>query len=83
MQLHIKNFIDYYWEDFRTCMVCWKQWIEVHHIIYRSHFSKKDKHLQDNISNLLFCCRSCHEKAHRNILTKEFLQWIVKEKMKK
>ncbi|WP_312208313.1 HNH endonuclease [Empedobacter sp.] len=45
----------------------------MHHIKRRSEFGKKMKHLQDKIENLIALCRSCHNKAHDNVLTKAYL----------
>ncbi len=69
MQKHIKNYLKYYWIDNvydLRCEVCWMwwEWMEIHHIIYRSHFWKNKKNEQDNIGNLICLDRFCHEKAH-------------------
>jgi len=82
MQKHIKVYLDYFWidnPDYIQCEVCWKKATDIHHIIFRSHFWKKAKHLQDNISNLIALCRQDHNKAHfkqEPYLTKEDLQFI-------
>lgn len=55
------------------CEVCGKTAVDIHHIIPRSKFGKKTKELQDDVSNLIALCRECHDKAHNNKLTKEFL----------
>lgn len=75
MQKHIKVYIAKYWEN-PPCKVCWNMRVDIHHIEYRSHFGKKTKHLQDDISNLIALCRIHHEQAHSNILTKEYLKWL-------
>ncbi|WP_368366337.1 HNH endonuclease [Chryseobacterium sp. SSA4.19] len=42
-------------------------------MVRRSEFGSKTKDQQDKIDNLIALCRTCHEKAHANIFTKEFL----------
>ena len=42
----------------------------------------KTKDLQDVIENLIALCRDCHEKAHANIYTKEFLTETHEKQMK-
>ena len=64
MQKHIKVYIDRFWEDW-MCEVCLNNPIvDIHHIQERSKFWKRTKHLQDDISNLIWLCRKCHEQAH-------------------
>ena len=82
MQKHIKNYLEYYWIDNvydLRCEVCWMLATDVHHIEFRSHFWKKEKHKQDDISNLIALCRYDHDRAHfktEPYLTKEELQEI-------
>ena len=67
MQKHIKNYLEYYGidnPDIIRCEVCWNNAKDIHHILFRSHFWKKTKHLQDKIENLIALCRDCHDKAH-------------------
>ena len=67
MQKYVKNYLEYYWvdnpEELR-CEVCWMKAMEIHHIIYRSHFWKNKKDEQDNIKNLIALCRHDHDRAH-------------------
>lgn len=79
MQKHIKNYLEYYWVDMHEimCEECWKIAVDIHHIEKRSHFGKKRKHLQDDISNLIALCRHDHERAELIIepyLDKEYLK---------
>ncbi len=82
MQKHIKTYLEYYWveQDNIICEVCHiYRADDIHHIEKRSFFWKKTKHLQDLISNLIWVCRSCHDKAHfkkQRYLRKEELQDI-------
>lgn len=75
MQNHTKIYIKHYWEN-TLCKVCWNIAVDIHHIVPRSHFWKKTKYLQDDITNLIALCRTHHEQAHKNIITKEYLQWL-------
>ena len=64
MQKHIKVYLQKFWEWW-ICEVCNEQQIvDIHHIQERSKFGKKTKYLQDDISNLIWLCRICHQKAH-------------------
>lgn len=75
MQKHIKVYTDFFKSHtgFYACEVCGCQAVDIHHIKRRSEFGNKIKHEQDKIENLIALCRSCHEKAHANTLTKEQL----------
>ena len=77
MQNHVKSYLKHYGydtTDFIPCEVCGSKSVDIHHIVYRSHFGKKEKNKQDDASNLIALCRSCHDKAHNEIYTKEFLR---------
>jgi len=82
MQKHIKVYLEYYWiddPDLIRCEFCGNKATDIHHIKFRSSFWKKTKHLQDDITNLIWLCRICHNKAHfkqEPYLTKEDLQFI-------
>ena len=81
MQKHIKAYLEYYNVDQNDirCEVCWLPWVDIHHILPRSKFWKKTKHLQDDIKNLIALCRFDHERAHLQrepYLTKGELQDI-------
>lgn len=77
MQKHIKVYFNHYGLDehsFIACEVCKaKKAVDIHHIVFRSKFGKKTKDQQDAIENLIALCRECHNKAHDNKLTKEWL----------
>lgn len=82
MQKHTKVYLGYYEitdpETIR-CEVCWMRAVDIHHIVLRSKFWKKTKHLQDSIENLIALCRHDHERAHLRqepYLRKEELQEI-------
>ena len=62
MQKHVKVYLDYF--NSNICEVCWDIAVDIHHILPKSKFWKKTKHLQDDISNLIGLCRKCHKKAH-------------------
>lgn len=49
---------------------------DIHHIIPRSKFGKKNKAEQDKIENLMALCRFCHDKAHAEVFKKDFLTEI-------
>lgn len=65
------------------CEVCGVMANDIHHIIPRSKFGTKTKHLQDDVSNLIALCRKHHEDAHNNILTKTDLTLIHLKKFMK
>ena len=76
MQKHIKVYMNYYRydiSDFIPCEACGCKSNDIHHIVFRSKFGKKTKDQQDAIENLIALCRECHNKAHDNKLTKEWL----------
>ncbi|WP_374464163.1 HNH endonuclease [Chryseobacterium sp.] len=84
MEKHTKVYLEFFpsHSGFYHCEICYKQATEIHHIQRRSEFGSKTKHLQDQIENLIALCRTCHEKAHANIYTKEFLTEIHLKTMK-
>jgi len=65
MQNHVKNYLEHY-KPFDTplCESCGALSCEIHHLVPRSKFGSKTKHLQDRYDNLIALCRTCHEKAH-------------------
>lgn len=79
MQRHVKNYLKamgYDTSSFMPCEVCTASSVDVHHIEPRSKFGKKRKAEQNDPLNLVGLCRSCHDKAHANILTKEYLKQV-------
>jgi len=84
MQNHVKVYLKHFnltTADTILCQVCQSVAIDVHHLIPRSKFGSKRKHEQDSIENLIALCRTCHEKAHAGILTKEYLKEIHNKKL--
>ncbi|ODS87277.1 MAG: hypothetical protein ABS44_11715 [Chryseobacterium sp. SCN 40-13] len=83
MEKHTKIYLAYFpsHSGFYHCEVCHNQATEIHHIKRRSEFGSKTKDQQDKIENLIALCRSCHEKAHANIYTKEFLKEVHLKQM--
>lgn len=76
MQRHIRNYLASIGADESTrirCEVCNALAVDIHHIIPRSKFGSKRKEEQDAPDNLIALCRTCHENAHKNLLTKEYL----------
>ena len=61
-------------QDFIPCAVCGLRANDIHHIVYRSHFGKKEQDKCNDISNLIALCRSCHNLAHSEILSEETLR---------
>ena len=84
MQKHTKVYLEFFpsHNGFYHCEICHKQATEIHHIQRRSEFGSKTKDVQDVIENLIALCRDCHEKAHANIYTKEFLTETHEKQMK-
>jgi len=61
MKKYIKNYLKAYWYgegDFIPCEVCWAQWVDIHHCIFKSQWGK------DDASNLIALCRDDHDRAH-------------------
>jgi 5-methylcytosine-specific restriction endonuclease McrA len=83
MQAHTKNYLKAMGltpADFIPCEVCTTQAVDIHHVIPRSKFGKKRKAEQDHISNLIALCRTCHNLAHDNKISKEELQLIISKR---
>ena len=78
MQKHIKVYTNHFpsHTNYYPCEVCHSKAVDIHHIKRRSEFGTKTKDQQDKIENLIALCRSCHDKAHANELTKEELTEI-------
>jgi len=80
MQKHIKVYREFFKigdQDVTLCEVCSTVCVDIHHITSRGlkTFKYEGKWHEDtnDIKNLIGLCRECHNKAHSNILTKEFL----------
>lgn len=84
MEKHTKVYLKFFpsHTGFYHCEVCHSQATEIHHIKRRSEFGSKTKDQQDKIENLIALCRTCHELAHANKFTKEYLTKIHLKTMK-
>ena len=79
MTNHVRVYLSHFGYDgfsFMPCEVCGGQANDIHHIIYRSKFGKNRKDEQDHIANLMALCRICHDKAHNEILSKDYLKEV-------
>lgn len=83
MQKHHKVYTEYFpsHTGYYSCEICGKKAEDIHHIKRRSEFGKKTKDQQDQIENLIALCRDCHNKAHANELTKDYLFEIHKKNL--
>lgn len=85
MQKHIKNYLNYFKphdDQNIPCEVCNNKAVDIHHIILRSKFGKKMKVEQDKVENLIALCRKCHDMAHAETFSKEYLTTIHIKKIK-
>ena len=71
--IYFKHF-GYGEQDVILCEVCSSKSVDIHHIIYKSQGGK------DEIDNLIALCRSCHDKAHNELIKKHELKKIINEK---
>ena len=81
MKKHTKIFYDYHNLDkcdFIECYVCGAKAVDIHHIEQKGMGGSSSK---DYIENLIPLCRKCHENAHANILTKDYLKNLVNLKL--
>ena len=46
--------------DDDLCVLCYRSAVAVHHIVPRSMFGKKTRHLRDHPKNLCCLCDGCH-----------------------
>lgn len=79
-QTHVLNYhkaLGYDLGQYIKCECCPMPSVEIHHLIPRSKFGKKTKHLQDEVTNLVALCRFCHSAAHNNKISKETLLNII------
>ena len=85
MKRHTKIYMDFFdidydiatgYYDYIDCEVDRKIAVDLHHIIPKSQGGK------DDINNIIALCRSCHDKAHSGILTREYLHKIHNKKKK-
>ncbi|MCT4253006.1 HNH endonuclease [Elizabethkingia anophelis] len=85
MQKHIKVYIGFFNPhdtSWIPCEICGNKAVDIHHIHRRSEFGKKCKGEQDKIENLIALCRKCHELAHANTFTKDYLKEVHNKKIK-
>ena len=71
MKQYIKNYVTHHnigEQDILLCKLDGSLAADIHHIKYKSRGGS------DEVDNLIALCRSCHNKAHANILTEEFLK---------
>ena len=86
MTPHTKTYMDFFGlgeQSFVGCEVCGNRAADIHHIIPRSKFGNKRKDEQDSIYNLIALCRFCHDQAHAERYTKDFLTDIHLRTIKK
>ena len=80
MKKHVKIYRDYFKyhiAEFVGCEVCGKPATDIHHVDNKGMGGSKTK---DYIENLIALCRSCHNKAHANEITKDQLYEIIKRR---
>ncbi|ASK29689.1 HNH endonuclease [Chryseobacterium sp. T16E-39] len=85
MQKHTKNYLQFFKphdEQNIPCEVCANRAVDIHHIIPRSKFGKKRKEEQDHVENLIALCRVCHDMAHDEKFSKDYLSKIHFKKIK-
>ena len=74
MKKHTKIYMDYFdycKDDVIVCEVCqMNKAVDIHHINNKGIGGSSDK---DYIENLIGVCRMCHNNAHNEKLTKQYL----------
>ena len=77
----MKNHVKVYYEfnritpgDWVGCRVCGSTANDIHHIEPKGMGGRPNA---DTPDNLIALCRECHEKAHGNIYTKDFLKSLL------
>ena len=53
------------------CFVCFRQGTQVHHIVAKSQFGKKERALQEHEKNKCLLCDACHDdyaNSHDNVV---------------
>jgi len=82
MKKYTKVYFDFFGltiADFVSCEICGTKSTEIHHILNRSH--RKD--LENEITNLMAVCRSCHVEYGDKKQYIEYLQKIHANKIKR
>jgi 5-methylcytosine-specific restriction endonuclease McrA len=64
-------------DDFVPCEICKNRSTEIHHIERQGSFGSKKKDKCNDLSNLIALCRECHNKAHSNEYTKDYLKHLI------
>ena len=62
---HVQNYFEAFGltiADTLICELCGKPAVDIHHVMYRSQFTKRSE--RDAVSNLVALCRKCHDDAH-------------------
>ena len=70
---HTKVYFDYFGygeDDIILCEVCLRKATDLHHIKYKSRGGTND------IGNIIALCRKCHDLAHNEKLTEDYLQQL-------
>ena len=78
MQRHARNYYNHFElaeQVHVNCEICGRKAIDLHHIIKRN----KNQSKYDKIENIIALCRSCHEKAHANAITKSVLLYTHRQ----
>jgi 5-methylcytosine-specific restriction endonuclease McrA len=73
MKKHVKIYLNHHGygqQDFISCKICGTRAVDIHHIEPKGMGGSKQR---DTIDNLIALCRKCHEKAHANVFSKEYL----------
>ena len=73
MKQHTKNYLKHYnygIDDIILCEICGSIAVDLHHIIYKSQGGS------DSIDNIIALCRKCHDMAHNETFSKEYLKNI-------
>lgn len=74
---HVQIYMDFFGyciDDVIVCEYCnAARAVDVHHIIPRSKFGKKRKDERDAPGNLVGLCRTCHDLAHAEKISKQQL----------
>ena len=80
MKKHVSNYLKYFGYKLQSdinCTVCRLPAVDLHHIQYKSQGGG------DEVNNIVSLCRTCHEKAHKGVLTREYLQDLQDNKIAK
>ncbi|AQX12516.1 MULTISPECIES: HNH endonuclease [Elizabethkingia] len=84
MQKHTKVYLAFFNPhnpEWIACEICNNQAVDIHHIERQGEHGKKRKDEQDKIENLIAVCRKCHDLAHANKFTKDYLREIHQKKI--